>query len=142
MAEPRREFLESTKREALRRQRFVCGACLESITDIGEKGAAQHRFGEGAQAHHVYPDNAGGPPTLQNCIILCRACHLNAHQGGGWTRIKVPGGKTKSISLCADISIYDDLKDLPMNERIAKIAALYPHYECRTPCELHKPEKP
>ena len=51
--------------------------------------------------------------TLENCVILCRSCHYSVHQGGSWR----------------DASIYDDLDLLPMRVRIAKIAALYPHYD-------------
>jgi hypothetical protein len=54
-----------------------------------------------------------GPITVDNCVVLCRACHSNAHQGGRWR----------------DISIYDDVAKLPMTKMIAKIAALYPHYQ-------------
>lgn len=54
-----------------------------------------------------------GPLTAENCVILYRACHLNPHQGGRF----------------ADVSIYDDLKNLTMPEQIARIAALYPHYQ-------------
>jgi hypothetical protein len=45
-------------------------------------------------------------------VVLCRSCHINAHQGGRWR----------------DASIYDDLKNLPMAAKIVKIAAMYPHY--------------
>ena len=60
----------------------------------------------------MIPHKLGGPITVENCVVLCRACHLSAHQGGFW----------------ADVSIYDDLAELPMEEKIATIAALYPHF--------------
>jgi hypothetical protein len=54
----------------------------------------------------------GGPITVENCVVLCRASHISAHQGGRWR----------------DASIYDDLNMPPMALKISKIAALYPHY--------------
>jgi hypothetical protein len=83
------------------------------ITEIGEAGAADHRFGERAEGHHVIPHKMGGLLTVDNCVVLCRSCHLNAHQGGRWR----------------DVSIYDDVAKLSMAAKIAKIAAEYPHYK-------------
>jgi hypothetical protein len=79
---------------------------------IGEGGQASHEFGERAEGHHVIPHKMGGPISVENCVVLCRSCHLNAHQGGRWR----------------DISIYADLARLSMPQRISKIAASYPHY--------------
>lgn len=61
----------------------------------------------------MIPHKMGGPITENNCVVLCRSCHLNAHQGGRWR----------------DTSIYDDLGSLPLDQKIERIAALYPHYE-------------
>lgn len=105
-------FPARIQRLALVRQKFHCASCGYLITAIGEAGRANHEFGERAEGHHVIPDKMGGPITVDNCVVLCRACHLNVHQGGRW----------------ADISIYEDLATLQMSHKIAKIAALYPHY--------------
>jgi hypothetical protein len=111
---PHSNFPRSIQREALKRQKSVCASCGERITDIGESGQGQHAFGERAEGHHLIPHRApmNGPITLENCVVLCRACHMNAHQGGYWR----------------DTSIYTDILPLPMAERIARIADLYPHY--------------
>jgi hypothetical protein len=45
-------------------------------------------------------------------VIVCRAWHISAHQGGRF----------------ADVSIYNDLKKLTVPAKIARIAALYPYY--------------
>jgi HNH endonuclease len=97
---------------ALGRQRHRCASCGTKIASIGRAGQATHKFGEGAEGHHVIPHKMGGPITVENCVVLCRACHLNAHQGGRWR----------------DISIYADVAALPMAQKIATIAKEYPHY--------------
>ena len=65
-----------------------------------------------ARAARVVPHKMGGPITVENCVILCWSCHSNAHQGGRWR----------------DVSIYDDIGDVSLDEKIATIALLYPHY--------------
>lgn len=75
-------------------------------------GQSDHAFGETAEGHHVIPHKLGGPLTVDNCVILCKACHYSAHQGGRWS----------------DTSIYEDLAALPMQQKIARISMLYPHY--------------
>lgn len=98
--------------QALARQKFRCASCGTWIAAVGEAGQASHKFGERAEGHHVIPHKRGGPITVENCVVLCRACHLSAHQGGRWR----------------DVSIYADIAKLPMPQQIAKIAVLYPHY--------------
>lgn len=105
-------FPPSVQRKALERQNFKCASCETRISDIGERGKETHRFGERVEGHHVIPHKGGGPISEQNCVVLCRSCHYSAHQGGHWR----------------DASIYDDLAQLPLTERIAKVAAMYPHY--------------
>jgi hypothetical protein len=102
----------SIQKQALDRQELRCASCGEHIPALGASGRHSHRFGEGAEGHHIIPHKLGGPVSLENCVVLCRACHLNAHQGGQWS----------------DTSIYDDILELPMSEQIATIAAEYPHY--------------
>jgi len=97
----------------LARQKNRCASCYSVITEIGEKGMVDHKFGERAEGHHVIPHKLGGPITEPNCVVLCRACHLNAHQGGRWR----------------DVSIYADVVGLPMQRRIQRVAASYPHYK-------------
>jgi 5-methylcytosine-specific restriction endonuclease McrA len=112
MSIPHSRFPPNVQRKALARQKGVCASCKEAIKDIGEAGQREHQFGERAEGHHLIPHKMGGPISIENCVVLCRACHINAHQGGYW----------------GDISIYHDIVHLPMDKRIAKIARLYPHY--------------
>jgi hypothetical protein len=112
MTDPHAPFPKPVQKKALERQRGRCASCRTTIAGLGCSGAQQHVFGEGAEAHHVIPHKLGGPLTPENCVIICRACHLSAHQGGRF----------------GDVSIYDDLKKLTMPAKIARIAALYPHY--------------
>jgi hypothetical protein len=105
-------FPPSIQNQALARQRFRCAACGTSIIAIGQAGQAAHPFGEPAEGHHVIPHKMGGPISVENCVVICRSCHLSAHQGGQWR----------------DISIYADLARLAMHNKIRKIAKLYRHY--------------
>jgi hypothetical protein len=54
----------------------------------------------------------GGPLTLDNCVVLCKSCHYSVHRGGHF----------------AYTQQYDSVKSLPMPQKIAAIAKLYPHY--------------
>ena len=112
MSSDHMRFPAGIQREALTRQRFHCASCGTHITAIGEAGQENHNFGERAEGHHLIPHKMGGPITKDNCVVLCRACHYSAHQGGRWR----------------DISIYRDTARLSMKQKIAKIADLYPHY--------------
>jgi hypothetical protein len=115
MSSKHTRFPARTQNDALKRQKFRCASCGTHIAAIGEAGQANHAFAERAEGHHVIPHKPPmcGPITLENCVVICRASHLNAHQGGRWS----------------DITIYADIIDLPMlPQRIAKIAAPYPHY--------------
>jgi hypothetical protein len=109
---PHQNFPKPVQYAALGRQKHRCASCGHKIHDIGKRGQADHHFGEGATAHHIIPHLMGGPLTIENCAVICEACHINAHQGGHWAGIK----------------IYDDLAGLPMNEKIRRIASQYPHY--------------
>ena len=112
MTDSHRPFPRPVQEMALSRQRSRCASCGTRISGLGRSGAEQHKFGEGVEAHHVIPNKLGGPLTVENCVVICRACHINAHQGARF----------------ADISIYNDLKNLPMAMKISRVAALYPHY--------------
>jgi hypothetical protein len=106
-------FPPHIQRLALARQKFRCASCKTPIIAIGETGQAHHKFGERAEGHHLIPNKMGGPITTDNCVVLCSSCHRSAHQGARWR----------------DISIYENISKLPMPQKIAKIAALYPHYK-------------
>lgn len=112
MASDHMNFSPAVQRQALDRQKGRCASCRTRIFEIGRAGQAEHTFGEGAEGHHVIPHKLGGPLSVENCVVLCRSCHLNAHQGGRWR----------------DASIYEDLTSLPMYLKIERVAALYPHY--------------
>jgi 5-methylcytosine-specific restriction endonuclease McrA len=83
---------------ALSRQKYRCVSCGTRGSEIGQAGRLTHLFGEGTEGDHVIPHKMGGPITGENCVVLCRACHISVHQGGRWL----------------DASIYNDLNMLPM----------------------------
>lgn len=112
MVEPHKPFPSSVQNEALKRQRGKCGSCGSPISGLGKAGAPSHRFGEGAEGHHVIPHQLNGPLTLENCIVLCKSCHYSVHSGGHWKFTRQ----------------YDFVKNLPMAQKIMAIAKLYPHY--------------
>jgi 5-methylcytosine-specific restriction endonuclease McrA len=76
---------------ALARQKYHCAACGARIHSLGELGRTDHRFGEAAHAHHVLHVKFGGDNSLQNCVIVCQACHYNAHEGGNFRYGTVQG---------------------------------------------------
>jgi len=115
MSNNREEFTTGVKEDALKRQRHKCASCgtqLHSVRVRGHISASAPDYGEGVKFHHVIPTvGLRGPPTLENCVALCRSCHYSAH-----------GGNTK------DLSMYMDLARLPMPQKVKRIAVLYPHY--------------
>jgi 5-methylcytosine-specific restriction enzyme A len=60
----RREFPKPVKREALRR---AAGKC--------ESPSCRALFGVKFHFDHDIADGLGGEPTLENCKVLCHACH-------------------------------------------------------------------
>ena len=60
----RREFSKQVKLEALRR---AAGKC--------EAVACGALFGVKFHFDHDIADGLGGEPTLENCAVLCHACH-------------------------------------------------------------------
>lgn len=112
MSTPHANFPPHMQKAALLRQRHRCAGCGSWLDAIGEGARTGHQFGERAEGHHVIPHLKGGPITIENCVVICRACHLNSHQGGRWR----------------DVSIYNDITNPPTQAMIAKIAALYPYY--------------
>ena len=93
MARPN-EFSPSTQQLALARQKFRCASCGTRISGLGLAGRADHRYGEGAQAHHRRHVKFGGSDSLDNCVILCQACHYSAHEGGNYRFGTVIGRKS------------------------------------------------
>ncbi|HSB13597.1 MAG TPA: HNH endonuclease signature motif containing protein [Bryobacteraceae bacterium] len=93
MARPN-EFSLATQQLALARQKFRCASCGTHISGLGQAGRADHRYGEGAQAHHVRHVKLGGRDSLDNCVILCQACHYSAHEGGNYRFGTVTGRET------------------------------------------------
>jgi 5-methylcytosine-specific restriction endonuclease McrA len=78
------EFAPTTIKKALARQKSHCASCGTRIWALGARGAALHKHGERAEAHHVIPVSAGGTARVDNCVILCGSCHYSAHQAGRW----------------------------------------------------------
>lgn len=78
------EFSPLTKQLALARQRNRCASCGTLISRLGEAGRAEHRYRQGAQAHHVRHVKFGGSDSVDNCVILCQSCHYSVHEGGNY----------------------------------------------------------
>ena len=78
------EFSRVTQQVALARQRYRCASCGTHISRLGDAGRAQHRYGEGAQAHHIEHVKLGGTDAVDNCVIICQSCHYSAHEGGDY----------------------------------------------------------
>jgi 5-methylcytosine-specific restriction endonuclease McrA len=60
----RQEFSEKVKVAAFERARGRCERCTALL-------AGSNR----PQYDHSTPDAVDGPPTLANCVVLCRNCH-------------------------------------------------------------------
>ncbi len=60
----RREFSKQVKRDALKRAGKKC-----------EGKSCGALFGVKFHFDHVIADGLGGEPTLENCAVLCHACH-------------------------------------------------------------------
>ncbi|MFZ2031628.1 MAG: HNH endonuclease signature motif containing protein [Vitreimonas sp.] len=78
------EFSRPTQVAALLRQQHRCACCGTPITALGAAGRDQHKFGEGARAHHMRHVKEGGSDVVENCVILCESCHYSAHEGGNY----------------------------------------------------------
>lgn len=91
MARRPQNFTRATQRLALARQKNLCASCGTPISALGDAGREMHRFGEGAQAHHVRHVKLGGTNSLENCVVLCWSCHYGVHEGGNYRRGTVSG---------------------------------------------------
>ncbi|MGH9959589.1 MAG: HNH endonuclease [Pyrinomonadaceae bacterium] len=85
------KFSMGTQQLALVRQKFQCASCGTCITRLGEPGRSEHAFGEIAHAHHIRHIKFGGTNSLDNCAVLCQACHYSAHEGGNYRHGTVVG---------------------------------------------------
>ncbi len=81
-------FSDSTKKLALQRQQFLCASCAEQIYG---QDRLQNQFGEQIHAHHIRHVKFGGTGHLDNCVIICQACHYLAHEGGNYRNGTVIG---------------------------------------------------
>ena len=93
MAQRLGEFPLGIQQQALTRQHNKCASCGTHILALGQTGQSAHRFGEGAQAHHIRHIKFGGTALLDNCVVLCQSCHYSAHEGGNYRRGTVVGRK-------------------------------------------------
>jgi 5-methylcytosine-specific restriction endonuclease McrA len=78
------EFTRQTQKLALLRQEHLCASCGTEITEIGEAGRAEHKFGEGAQAHHIKHAKFGGTNEVENCVVIYWSCHYCVDEGGSY----------------------------------------------------------
>jgi len=88
--QPEHEFTSSTKKEALKRQENRCASCGKEIAEIGEAAREKHEYGERAEAHHIRPVQSGGSRDVDNCVIICQACHYSVHGGGDYRSEEYP----------------------------------------------------
>lgn len=65
----RRDFSKQVRRDAFER----CGGHCEGM-QMGERCWAKLTLGK-YHYDHIIPDGLGGEPTLENCAVLCVACH-------------------------------------------------------------------
>lgn len=80
------EFTQATRSAAFLRQDGRCALCRRSLRD-------QEEFG-----HHVVPDQSGQASdprdrflkSVDNCVMICEACHWIVHDGGRWATGAVP----------------------------------------------------
>jgi 5-methylcytosine-specific restriction protein A len=95
----RREFSAKVKVAAFNRAAERCEKCSAPL-HVGK-----------FHYDHIVPDALGGEPTLENCAVLCRACHdvktrkqdvpqiakakrvSRKHTGAHKPRATIPGGK-------------------------------------------------
>ena len=59
----RREFPKNVRFAAWERSAGQCEKCTAKL------------FPGNVEYDHVNPDALGGEPTLDNCLVVCRACH-------------------------------------------------------------------
>jgi HNH endonuclease len=78
------DFTRRIRKLALARQQNLCACCGTRIFKLGEAGRENHKFGEGAHAHHIKHVKFGGKGNLGNCVIVCWSCHYSAHEGGNF----------------------------------------------------------
>ena len=60
---PRSEFPKSVRRQAFERAKGRCERCEAALFP------GQYHY------DHILADGLSGKPTLENCAVLCRACH-------------------------------------------------------------------
>ncbi|HEX8570981.1 MAG TPA: hypothetical protein VF699_13815 [Caulobacteraceae bacterium] len=89
------EFSTTTQKIALARQENVCASCGEIISARGAAHQETHFFGEAAEAHHISPlgtkrSDSGRlkASRVENCVVICKACHYCAHGGNYRSRIR------------------------------------------------------
>lgn len=60
------------------RREFPSKVCIAAFSSAGgkcESCGVVIRPGSGPHYDHRVPDAVGGEPTLENCQVLCKACH-------------------------------------------------------------------
>jgi hypothetical protein len=65
----RREFSKQVRRDAFARANGLCEG-----KPYGERCPVKLTIGKFHYDHDI-PDGLGGEPTLENCVVLCIACH-------------------------------------------------------------------
>lgn len=92
----RREFRKAVKLAAWERCGGVCDKCTTYL------------FPGRFQYDHDIPDGLGGEPTLDNCLVLCSACH-----GAKTAKVDVPRiAKTKRVK-AAHLGIKATKRPMP-----------------------------
>lgn len=76
------DFRKGTQNDARMRQEGRCACCGRVLKDQME------------HAHHVVPNQCGNPSNpshqwlreVENCVVLCDACHTRVHQDGRFAK--------------------------------------------------------
>ena len=71
-----KEFPQDVRDKALVRQKLVCARCGT-------------RLEPPVFPHYKKPAELGGDTSLQNCVILCKKCHLDYGHIGNWAKFVI-----------------------------------------------------
>ena len=91
MGDRRQRFSRKTLELVLLRQQNLCASCGWALFVFDETGEEPREFLAGHHAHHIKHVKFGGTNHIDNCVVLCQACHYSVHEGGNYRRGTVIG---------------------------------------------------
>ncbi len=74
---------------AFDRARHRCQCTDSSCKHPGNPESCNRTGDQNLEAHHIIPLYDNGPSTLENCMILCPACHDSVHGNDDWRKREV-----------------------------------------------------